>query len=110
MYYVYLLASRRHGTLYCGVTNALLRRVYEHKSAQVSGFTKKYHVHRLVWWEAHQDIGEAIAREKRIKRWRRDWKLALIEQDNPDWDDLYPGLGGTDPSEIAGEGIRRSDY
>lgn len=102
-YFVYLLASRRYGTLYCGVTNALLRRVFEHKIRQVPGFTAKYGVDRLVWYERHQDINEAITREKRIKRWRRQWKINLIEKDNPDWNDLYPGLGGTDPAELAPE-------
>ena len=100
-YFVYLLASRKHGTLYCGVTNSLLRRVFEHKTRQVPGFTTKYGVDRLVWYEPHQDIKNAITREKRIKRWRRQWKINLIEKDNPDWNDLYPGLGGIDPAELA---------
>ena len=105
-YFVYLLASRKHGTLYCGVTNSLVRRVFEHKIRQVPGFTTKYSVDRLVWYEPHQDINEAITREKRIKRWRRQWKINLIEKDNPDWNDLYPGLGGTDPAELAPQHLR----
>ncbi|WP_417493595.1 GIY-YIG nuclease family protein [Maricaulis sp.] len=105
-YFVYLLASRPKGTLYCGVTNALLRRVYEHKTWQVPGFTARYGVDQLVWFEAHEDINEAIAREKRIKRWRRQWKLNLIEQDNPGWEDLYWRHGGVDPTAVVPEGLR----
>jgi putative endonuclease len=101
VYFVYLLASRRHGTLYCGVTNDLVRRVFEHKTAQVPGFTKKYRVDRLVWWEMHEDINAAITREKRIKRWRRDWKTTMIERENTDWIDLYASIGGTDPASLA---------
>jgi putative endonuclease len=92
-YFVYMLASRRNGTLYTGVTNDLRRRVHEHRAGQVPGFTKTYCVTNLVWFESHDDIAEAIAREKRIKRWARTWKLALIEERNPDWADLYEGLG-----------------
>jgi putative endonuclease len=88
-YYVYLLASRKHGTLYIGVTNDLVCRVYEHKSKIVGGFTAEYAVTRLVWFEVHQDVTAAILREKQIKKWRRDWKIALIEHDNPDWLDLW---------------------
>ena len=91
-YWVYILASVRNGTLYIGVTNDLARRTSEHREGQVRGFTRKYAVKRLVWCEAHNDINEAIAQEKRIKRWKRAWKLALIEKTNPDWDDLYPTL------------------
>ena len=91
-YYVYLLASRRHGTLYLGVTNDIVRRTYEHKSKLVPGFSAKYGVDRLVWYETHADVNEAIGREKEIKKWRRDWKIALIEADNPDWRDLYDGI------------------
>jgi putative endonuclease len=89
IYYVYLLASRRYGTLYCGVTNDLVRRVWEHKTKLLPGFTAKYGVDRLVWFELHSDVTVAIAREKQIKKWRRDWKIALIEGENPDWRDLY---------------------
>ena len=92
MFYVYLLASRKHGTLYVGVTNDLIRRVYEHQNKLVPGFTSKYAVNRLVWFEEHDHPSAAIAREKQIKKWRRDWKISLIERDNPDWADLYPVL------------------
>ena len=88
-YCVYLLASRRNGTLYLGVTNDLARRVGEHKSHRIRGFTAKYGVDRLVWYETYDRIDEAIAREKDIKKWRRVWKLRLIETMNPAWDDLW---------------------
>jgi putative endonuclease len=88
-YYVYLLASRKHGTLYLGVTNDLVRRVYEHKSKVTVGFTSRYDVDRLVWFECHDEVISAIAREKEIKKWRRDWKIHLIEKDNPDWLDRW---------------------
>ena len=88
-YFVYILASHRNGTLYTGVTNNLDCRVWQHKNNVFEGFTKRYGVHRLVWFEVHDDIRLAIEREKRIKRWRRAWKIALIEAMNPDWDDLY---------------------
>ena len=91
-YYVYLLASRRHGTLYLGVTNDLSRRVWEHKTKAIPGFSARYGVDRLVWYETYDRIHDAIAREKDIKKWRRDWKIRLIEEMNPDWQDLYPGL------------------
>ena len=91
-YYVYILASQRNGTLYVGVTSDLTRRVYEHKSGAVDGFTKKYHVHNLVHFETTPDIEGAITREKQIKRWKRSWKVELIEKENPEWKDLYPGL------------------
>jgi len=90
--FVYLMASRKNGTLYCGVTSDLPGRVAKHKSGETGGFVTKYHVHRLVWYEAHTDIEQAILREKRIKRWRRSWKIALIEERNPQWDDLYLSL------------------
>ena len=88
-YFVYMLASRRHGTLYIGVTNDLVRRVHEHRSHAVPGFTRRYRVERLVWFEAHDEIKAAIRREKTLKRWLRAWKVALIEQANPTWRDLY---------------------
>jgi putative endonuclease len=91
-YYVYILASKPYGTLYTGVTNDLLHRVQQHKEGQIEGFTKRYDVKRLVCYEQHDHIAEAIKREKQIKRWRRDWKIALIERDNPHWDDLYDQL------------------
>ena len=88
-YYVYLLASRKHGTLYVGVTSDLVRRVYEHKTKATPGFTSKYGVDRLVWYECYDDPVSAITREKELKKWRRDWKISLIEEDNPDWTDRY---------------------
>ncbi|MBV8131349.1 MAG: GIY-YIG nuclease family protein [Alphaproteobacteria bacterium] len=91
-FYVYLLASRRHGTLYLGVTNDLIRRVYEHKSCNIPGFTARYEIDRLVWFEVYDDPSGAIAREKQLKKWRRDWKIRLIEEQNPEWHDLYPAL------------------
>jgi putative endonuclease len=91
-YWVYILASRISGTLYVGVTNNLVRRIYEHRNGLVDGFTKKYHVHRLVYFEQYSDIETAITREKRLKRWNRAWKIQLIEELNPNWDDLYPQI------------------
>jgi putative endonuclease len=94
LYYVYILASRRNGTLYIGVSNDIMRRTWEHKSDLVAGFTKKYGVHILVWYAIYDDIDAAIAREKRMKRWNRDWKIALIEKTNSGWNDLYERLLG----------------
>ena len=91
-YFVYILASRPNGTLYVGVTNALVRRVQEHREGLVPGFTKRYGVKLLVYYETHADITAAILREKRIKRWQRQWKLNLIEQQNPQWRDLWDEL------------------
>jgi putative endonuclease len=91
-YTVYILASRRNGTLYIGVTNNLALRIHQHKSGTGSEFTARYGVHTLVWYEHHTDINEAIAREKQLKEWRRRWKLELIEAFNPDWSDLYERL------------------
>jgi putative endonuclease len=88
-YYIYILASKRNGTLYIGVTNNLVRRVWEHKNEVVEGFTKKYGVHQLVWYEVADTPGAAIAREKQLKKWNRAWKLKLIEEKNPKWKDLY---------------------
>mgnify|MGYP000120724849 CR=1 FL=1 len=88
-YYVYILANRRNGTLYTGVTNDLRRRVLEHKDGTIGGFTEKHQVKLLVYFERHNDIERAIRREKSIKRWRRKWKLSLIESMNPQWVDLY---------------------
>ena len=88
-YYVYILASKRNGTLYIGVTNDLIRRVYEHKNNLVDGFTKKYNVHSLVYYDQCDDIESAIIQEKRLKKWNRKWKLELIERENPQWRDLY---------------------
>jgi putative endonuclease len=92
-FFVYLMASRRNGTLYCGVTNDLLRRVVEHREGRAEGFTARYGVARLVWFEQHSDINEAILREKRIKNWNRAWKVRLIEEGNRDWRDLAVDLG-----------------
>ncbi|HRD77899.1 MAG TPA: GIY-YIG nuclease family protein [Hyphomicrobiaceae bacterium] len=91
-YFVYILASGRNGTLYVGVTNDIVRRVAEHREDLVEGFTKKYGVKQLVYFEPHGEILEAIAREKRIKRWRRAWKIELIETGNPEWRDLWHEL------------------
>jgi putative endonuclease len=91
-YFVSILASRRNGTLYTGFTGKLLDRIGNHKNDVIEGFTKRYGVHRLVWFEIHEDVHAAIHREKCIKKWRRAWKLQLIEGFNPDWDDLYDKL------------------
>jgi putative endonuclease len=91
-YYVYILASKIGGTLYIGVTNNLVRRVYEHKSGSVEVFPKKYVVTRLVYFEMHSDVEAAILREKQIKKWNRAWKVRLIEERNPNWDDLYNSI------------------
>jgi putative endonuclease len=91
---VYLLSSRKNGTLYLGVTSDLVRRVHQHKSELMRGFTSRYGVKSLVWYEMHGDAITAIAREKELKKWRRAWKIRLIEESNPDWDDLYPEITG----------------
>jgi putative endonuclease len=91
-FYVYILCSKRNGTLYIGVTSDLIKRIYEHKNDLVDGFTKKYGVHRLVWSETHDSAESAITREKQIKKWKRAWKLKLIEQNNPEWNDLYENI------------------
>ena len=88
-YYVYILSSHRNGTLYVGVTNNLVKRVWEHKQKLVEGFTNRYEVHHLVYYEVHESPESAITREKQIKKWRRQWKLNLIEENNPTWKDLY---------------------
>jgi len=95
MYYVYMLASRRNGTLYTGVTKDLVKRVWEHRTDLDDGFTSRYRVHRLVWFESTPDVSEAILREKRIKKWRRSWKLEMIERENPHWRDLYESIAGS---------------
>ena len=92
MYYVYLLASGKHGTLYVGITRDLVRRVYQHKTKAAPGFTSRYGVSHLVWFESYDDPTSAITREKEIKKWRRDWKIALIEEGNPHWTDLYSSI------------------
>ena len=90
MFYVYLLASQLYGTLYVGKTNDLLRRVWEHKVKAITGFTAKYGVDKLIWFEAHETLESVFHREKQIKGWKPDWKISLIERDNPYWVDLYP--------------------
>jgi putative endonuclease len=89
---VYILASARNGTLYIGVTSDLVKRIWEHKNNLVEGFTKSYSVHQLVWYELYESMEAAIEREKRLKEWKRKWKLELIEGSNPDWQDLYEGI------------------
>ena len=91
-YCVYILASKRNGTLYIGVTGGLMRRVELHQSGRVPGFTQRYGVNRLVRVETFRDVYDAIKREKQLKKWKRAWKIKLIEQDNPEWRDLYPEL------------------
>jgi len=93
-YYVYILAGKKLGTLYIGVTGDLIQRIHAHKENLLDGFTKKYGVHRLVWFEEHGDINEAILREKQMKKWKRDWKINLIERTNPAWLDLYSEIIG----------------
>jgi len=117
--HVYILASRRYGTLYTGVTGDLAQRVVQHREGLIPGFTKQYGVKRLVHVETFDDISEAIIREKRIKEWKRDWKIALIERNNPMWDDLAIAMFGLPPmparepqSAIVrgmGPGVRRDD-
>ena len=89
---VYILASRRNGTLYVGVTSDIVKRVWQHKNDEAPGFTKRYSVHSLVWHEVHKTMESAIGREKALKEWKRAWKLELIEKVNPQWQDLYPEL------------------
>ena len=89
---VYILASKRNGTLYIGVTSDLPKRAWEHKNDVVEGFTKRYRVHRLVYYELHEDMESAIRREKHMKKWNRAWKLELIEKQNPDWSDVWDGI------------------
>ncbi len=91
-YYVYILASQRNGTLYIGVTNNLIKRIWEHREDLVEGFTKRYKIKTLVYFEETQDVSEALKREKQLKKWQRKWKLELIETRNPEWQDLYPTL------------------
>lgn len=88
-YYVYIMASKRNGTLYIGVTNNVARRAYEHKNGLLEGFTKKYKIDNLVYYESTENIESAIIREKQLKKWNRQWKINLIERDNPEWNDLY---------------------
>ena len=92
--YVYILANRPYGTLYVGVTADLIKRIWQHKGVAVEGFTFRYSIKRLVWFEKHESITAAILREKQIKKWKRDWKINLIQTNNPNWNDLYPSLLG----------------
>ena len=89
---VYMLPNRRNGTIYIGVTSNLVQRIWQHKNDLVDGFTKRHHLHRLVWYESHSTMEAAITRERRLKRWYRCWKIDLIEQTNPSWRDLYPDI------------------
>lgn len=91
-YYIYILSSKRNGTLYIGVTSNLVKRIYEHKNNIIEGFSKKYNIHKLVYYEITDDIESAIRREKQLKKWNRKWKMNLIEKNNPEWKDLYFGL------------------
>ncbi|WDR02058.1 GIY-YIG nuclease family protein [Devosia algicola] len=93
-YFVYMMASHHTGTVYVGVTNDLVRRTHEHREALSAGFAKRHGLKKLVWFEVHEDIEQAILREKRIKKWRRDWKVELIEENNPDWRDLWWEITG----------------
>lgn len=95
--YFYLLASRKHGTLYAGCTTDLPKRVWEHREGVAPGFTRTYGVKRLVYFETYDDISDAIVRERRVKEWRRDWKIQLIEKENPHWEDLAVSVLGFDP-------------
>jgi putative endonuclease len=88
-YYVYILASKKNGTLYIGVTGDLVKRIYEHKQNLIDGFTKEHNVHTLVYYEYHNEVEEAIQREKQMKKWNRKWKIRLIEEKNPEWKDLF---------------------
>jgi putative endonuclease len=89
---VYILANKRNGTLYIGVTSDLLKRAWQHRTDMTDGFTKRYGIHRLVYYEIYEDITSAITREKQMKKWNRSWKLELIERQNPDWNDLWEGI------------------
>lgn len=91
-YFVYIMASKKNGTLYIGITNDLIRRVFEHKNDLIDGFTKRYKVHNLVYYEFTNDAEAAILREKQLKRWKRKWKIELIEEMNPGWKDLFDEL------------------
>jgi len=93
-YFVYILASRKNGTLYVGVTSDLLGRVWQHKNKIEDGFTKRYGVDRLVYYEQTEDVRSALSREKQLKNWKREWKMKLIEKENPEWEDLYEKMTG----------------
>jgi putative endonuclease len=91
-YYVYIIASRKDGAIYVGVTNDIVRRIYEHRIKAVPGFTSRFNITRLVWFEIYDDPISAISREKELKKWKRSWKVQLIEKDNPEWKDLYESI------------------
>ena len=101
-YYVYILASKKNGTLYIGLTKDLPKRVYEHKNNLMGGFTQRYNVYALVYYEMHSDIYGAIAREEAMKKWKRQWKIELIERSNPRWKDLYYGMTEQVDSRLRG--------
>ena len=98
-FYIYILASKKNGTLYIGVTNNLVRRIHEHRNGLVKGFTKQYKVYSLVYYETSENPTSAIEREKQLKQWHRDWKINLIQKNNPEWEDLYTKL---DPETSSG--------
>ena len=100
-FHVYILSSKRNGTLYIGVTSDLIKRVWEHKNNLVEGFTRKYNVHKLVYFERYEDPENAIKREKRLKKYDRKWKLDLIEERNPNWEDLYEELISGFPDQVG---------
>jgi putative endonuclease len=89
---VYILANERNGTFYIGVTSDLVKRIWDHKNNLVKGFTKRYNVHNIVWYELHENMNSAIEREKQMKEWKREWKIRLIEESNPNWNDLYDSI------------------
>ncbi len=91
-YYVYILSNKKNGTLYVGVTSDLIKRIYQHKDGSIEGFTKKYDLKRLVYFEEGCNVNEAIKREKQLKKWNRQWKINLIEKENPEWDDLFENI------------------
>ncbi len=104
--YVYILSSDRNGTLYIGVSADLERRVFEHKTEQMEGFSQKYNVKKLVWFEEHPNIESAIYREKQIKKWNRKWKLELVEKNNPQWEDLAEDLFAWIPNQVGNDGVK----
>jgi len=91
-YFIYILANKKNGTLYIGITNNLIRRIYEHKNDLIDGFSKKYGIHNLVYYESYNDVRDALNRETQMKKWNRKWKIELIEKSNPEWNDLYNEL------------------
>lgn len=97
-YFLYIMASKKNGTLYVGVISDIIKRVYEHKEGIIKGFTSQYDIKTLVYYEVFKDVEEAIKREKNVKAWKRDWKLKIIEEKNPDWLDLYDDITGSQPS------------